>query len=592
MPGIVRSACLLLTLGASVLTAETASAQSVVYVSYRPTERAQIAIWVETAEGRFLGTLALTQATALRGIGNRPGALQMNSGFRWPYGRREGVLPHWGYRRASAEGAQLFRRVIFQNRISEGHASRSSEDSTRDNYYCLSFNVSTTSRDALDAVTCASVFNSDKGRYIAPTDLNRTYSEPWESAPGVRTRYPLDLYSLYPPRRDVMGCPGQSSCIDHPDSTRFAADTRAVMPEIDAVTMATPQGDQDQLRQFSWPTEWADGDYVLYVEVNTEGDYNDQFGPVQYPSPGNPPGANDWDYWATTYGYAYRGQPSVVYRVPFTVGASMENSVAEPVGYTDVEGRSPDLHAMDGRMSNDPSSAAGSGVDRLRLIDGARVSVRVQSREACIDNTAPAIPGALSLSPYSERRDAHRYAHVTFQTPSDDEGVVRYEMRVSSAPITDETSFLAGVPAQAATLDSVAVTIPVEPSGTTIDIDIGGLTYETHYFVGLRAIDGCNQAGPIAVAEFTTLPIEFTTVSPCFVATAAYGTPMASEIRALRRFRDRHLRTNVVGRGFVWLYEQIGPSAADLIRDDEDRRSWSRALLSPVVSFVSWLDSE
>lgn len=62
-------------------------------LSFTPTRRAQIAIWIEDADGTFIETVALTSSVALRGVGNRPGALQMNSGFRWPYGRREGILP-------------------------------------------------------------------------------------------------------------------------------------------------------------------------------------------------------------------------------------------------------------------------------------------------------------------------------------------------------------------------------------------------------------------------------------------------------------------------------------------------------------------
>ena len=70
----------------------------------------------------------------------------MNSGFHWPYGRREGVLPYWAHRRAAAPGASTFRRVIFQNRLSEGYASRTSNDQSRDEYFCLSFNTASTAR--------------------------------------------------------------------------------------------------------------------------------------------------------------------------------------------------------------------------------------------------------------------------------------------------------------------------------------------------------------------------------------------------------------------------------------------------------------
>src|SRR5687767_12505534 len=80
-------------------------------LTFTPIDRAQIAVWVERDDGTFMGTLALTYAVAKAGIGNRPGALQMNSGFRWPYGRREGVLPVWAHRRAAVKGAAQWKRV-------------------------------------------------------------------------------------------------------------------------------------------------------------------------------------------------------------------------------------------------------------------------------------------------------------------------------------------------------------------------------------------------------------------------------------------------------------------------------------------------
>jgi hypothetical protein len=37
-------------------------------------------------------------------------------------------------------GRSSFQRVIFQDRLSEGYASRTSNDQSRDDYFCLSFN--------------------------------------------------------------------------------------------------------------------------------------------------------------------------------------------------------------------------------------------------------------------------------------------------------------------------------------------------------------------------------------------------------------------------------------------------------------------
>ncbi len=118
--------------------AQTSSPSRAIVLHFTPTVRAQIAIWIEKPDGTFLSTVGLTQAVSVRGIGNRPGATQMNSGYHWPYGRREGVLPIWAHRRAAAPGAGQFPRIVFQNRP-EGYASRTCEDSSLDHYFCLPF---------------------------------------------------------------------------------------------------------------------------------------------------------------------------------------------------------------------------------------------------------------------------------------------------------------------------------------------------------------------------------------------------------------------------------------------------------------------
>src|SRR5678815_1178715 len=89
------------------------------------------------------------------------------------------------------------------------------------------------------------------------------------------------------------------------------------MPELDAVTMATPAGDQPAAITFEIPAGWPDGDYFAYLEVNTEGDYNASYNETVYPTPMT----SSWDSWAITYGYPFRGQPSVVFRLPIQVDA-------------------------------------------------------------------------------------------------------------------------------------------------------------------------------------------------------------------------------------------------------------------------------
>lgn len=573
-----------------------AEAQRIVEISYTPTRRAQIAVWIASEDGTYLRTLSLTQAVSLYGIGNRPGALEMNSGFRWPYGRREGVLPIWAHARVDA-GFEPFRRIIFQDRTSEGWASRTQSDFSRDDHFCLSFDNTTTQRNALDAVTCASVFNSDKGRYLTDADVTRGYAEPIETD-GVPGLYALGTTSLYPPRRDVRRC-ADAGCYDHADVARFQEDARRVMPELDAITSATPPGDVPQTVLFSVPEGWANGTYYVFVEVNVEGDYSPDWGPTRFPTPVSPPeatGQSEWDYWAMNYGYPYRGQPSIVYRAPVAIGASESGGVSAPLGYGSLDGRGPEggaVHPIDPSILDDPTGYPGAGVDRLRADPdtGLRLRVRSQGVEACAANLPPEPVGDLVATAYPERRDAHRYAHLSMTAAADDQGVVQYDVRYSNSPITDLDSFLAARPANAASLEIEALQMPrgVSP-GAPIEVDIGGLTFEAHYWIAVRALDACNASSPLAVTEYTTPSIQFTTVSPCFVATAAWGSPMADELGALRRLRDRHLRSNAIGEALVDAYYAVGPTLADFIRGDDDRRSAARALLSPLVAFARWLD--
>lgn len=53
--------------------------------------------------------------------------------------------------------------------------------------------------------------------------------------------------------------------------------------------------------------------------------------------------------------------------------------------------------------------------------------------------------------------------------------------------------------------------------------------------------------------------------SGCFVATAAFGTPLAEEVIILSNFRDEYLSRKVWGRKFISFYYHISPSLAFLI---------------------------
>ncbi len=74
----------------------------------------------------------------------------------------------------------------------------------------------------------------------------------------------------------------------------------------------------------------------------------------------------------------------------------------------------------------------------------------------------------------------------------------------------------------------------------------------------------------------------------CFIATAAYGSPIEPQVKVLREFRDCILLTNNVGRSFVKLYNTYSPPMADCIAKHSNLRAVVRWSLLPLVG-RSWV---
>ncbi|MBU1630479.1 MAG: hypothetical protein KKH49_01540, partial [Candidatus Omnitrophica bacterium] len=135
-----------------------------------------------------------------------------------------------------------------------------------------------------------------------------------------------------------------------------------------------------------------------------------------------------------------------------------------------------------------------------------------------------------------------------------------------------------------------------EPGITATHI-ISGFAPNNYYvvnkdgaLVGLYLSDGLGRITFTCLAGSVFSVMDMETVSGggaegghCFIATATFGTPMASEVRVLSRFRDSYLLTNPIREGFVATYYKVSPRAALFIREHPVLKKAVRGALNPLI---------
>jgi len=80
----------------------------------------------------------------------------------------------------------------------------------------------------------------------------------------------------------------------------------------------------------------------------------------------------------------------------------------------------------------------------------------------------------------------------------------------------------------------------------------------------------------------------FWVVAGCFIATAAYGSPVDPYVKILRKIRDKHLLTHKTGRKFVRIYYAYSPVIAGYISKHDSLKIITRLCLLPVIG-LSWV---
>ncbi|MSP62177.1 MAG: hypothetical protein EXR72_17960 [Myxococcales bacterium] len=525
----------------------------------------QIAVWIETKAGKFVDTAYVTRLTGQFGLANRPGEGLMKTDFRWPYGRREMVLPVWAHRRNKHYPKIMMGGVCGNSPASlcpdKSPCSGDCEDSTIAYHSRVSsyepFYCSPTGASKIDALSCASKGTFAKGAYADPP-----------------------AFSLYPPRADLNAF----SQVDSENAKDFAKQNDLV-----AISRATPLAGKPLDPALSWYSpEVPDGEYVAWIEMSQEADFN-----AQHNHPNKKDSVDAWDF----EGHSFLGQPSVVYQVPFRLGPDGWSAIATSyAGYGSWDGSNGTLTPPDGTITvGVPGKGAGRLLEQKDGLDVYRMKVLVGSCPhpdggvadgggGVTDGGMPVPPACIPPDAVTELevKPAATELTVSFRTPALGTAPNRFSVRYHEglAPITDDNFY-----------EAISARDPPMPGapGTVVTTTIDGLLASTEYTVAVRGISPCNKGSQVVAFSTATAQQKFTVLHGCFVATAAYGTPLAGAVDDLRRLRDHHLLDNPAGQLFVAAYYALSPSLANAIATDRRLRTATRAALAPLVDLASQL---
>ncbi len=130
-----------------------------------------------------------------------------------------------------------------------------------------------------------------------------------------------------------------------------------------------------------------------------------------------------------------------------------------------------------------------------------------------------------------------------------------------------------------------------------IDIPAGGLPVVGEFDVEVQNL--VSDTGGLEDPTLSSEPVSAGVVvfknpaigrppSPCFIATAAYGTNLAPELDALRAWRDGALLSHAPGAAFVDAYYRLSPPVADWVAQHAWAAALVRLMVTPLVFLTAW----
>lgn len=202
-------------------------------------------------------------------------------------------------------------------------------------------------------------------------------------------------------------------------------------------------------------------------------------------------------------------------------------------------------------------------------------ALEVEQIDFTIDLEPPSAPELLSLSPGDGRIE------VAWEDTHNEQTGTTYRVYWSTESVPES-------PGSSISSSGIVSDLNYEIEDSTL---VNGVTY----YVRVAAIDDADNEGPLS-NELSEAPVETTDFWEaylaaggteqggfCFIATAAYGTPMAGDLDTLRAFRDQILLPTTAGAAFVDGYYRWGRFAAAFIAGSPVLRAATRVALVPLV---------
>jgi len=159
----------------------------------------------------------------------------------------------------------------------------------------------------------------------------------------------------------------------------------------------------------------------------------------------------------------------------------------------------------------------------------------------------------------------------------------------TNAPAADCN--IAEIAAGATVTINVTSDLYMSPVATSQSIFVSATTTDVDYDLSNNNPSATGTAGGFSSCEEIDFGLDdIGNFGPagCFIATAAYGSPLDRHLDTLRGFRDRFLVTNRPGRALVRFYYRHSPPLADFIADRDWLRTIVRGLLTPIVYSIEY----